>query len=571
MSNKRPNVVFIITDDQGYGDLRCMGNPIVRTPNIDALYSESVRFTDYHVGPTCAPTRAGLMTGHYHNSTGVWHTIGGRSLLRRDEVSLADVFRANGYKTGIFGKWHLGDNYPYRPHDRGFEEAVVHGGGGIGQTPDYWGNDYYDDTYFDKGEPRKFEGYCTDVFFKLGADFIHRNKGENFFCYIPTNAPHTPLNVEDKYIDLYRGRIPENRARFYGMITNIDDNVGMLRNKLMEWGLAENTIFIFMTDNGTADGCRLDKDKFVVEGYNAGMRGAKGSPYEGGHRVPFLLHWTRGNYAQAADINQLTANVDLMPTLIDLCELQKPNGLQFDGKSLVPLMQGRLQEWEDRAVVTDSQRVPSPIKWKDSAVMRGKWRLINGRELYDIESDPEQRNDILAQHPVEAEQLRQDYEGWWDKVSVKFDEEIPISIGTSHERVTLITSHDWRGDVGECAWNQGDIRAGKICNSYVEIYVETEGTFSFELRRWPAEEDRNITEGIPGELSGWYSGGRAIPAIRASIKIGDDQHTRVVTDQDKSVIFTAYLKQGPTHLQTYLEDKEGQMLGAYYVYIRRIL
>ncbi len=570
MKKRKPNVVFVITDDQGYGDLGCTGNPIIRTPNIDELYRESVRFTDYHVGPTCAPTRAGLLTGHYHNSTGVWHTIGGRSLLRKNEVSLASVFRDNGYKTGIFGKWHLGDNYPYRPHDRGFDEAVVHGGGGIGQTPDYWGNDYFDDVYYDRGTPRKFKGYCTDVWFDLGIDFIERHKEQPFFCYIPTNAPHSPLQVEDRYANIYRGIVPENRARFYGMITNIDENVGRLRKKLKELDLADDTIFIFMTDNGTADGCELDSEGYVVDGYNAGMRGKKSHPYEGGHRVPFFLHWPGGGYTEGRDIEQLTANIDFMPTLIELCRLHDPQELEYDGKSLVPLMEGKFEDWEDRTIVTDSQRVPHPIKWKDSSTMMGKWRLINGEELFNIDSDPEQRNDIAELHPELVKKLREDYETWWEKVSRQFDEEIPISIGTEHEKTTRINSHDWRGDVEDCAWNQGDVRVGKVCNSYVEILVECDGIYSFELRRWPIEEDRNITEGIPGKLQGWFSGGKAISVQKASIRIGQYWETKPVTDCDKSIVFEVPLQAGPTHLQTYLEDANGNIRGAYYVYIRRI-
>ena len=190
-----PNVVLVVTDDQGYGDLGCHGNPILRTPNLDALYRRSVRLTDFHVGPTCAPTRASLMTGRYCNRTGVWHTIMGRSLLRRDEVTMADVFAAGGYRTGIFGKWHLGDNYPYRPQDRGFHEVLIHGGGGVGQTPDAWGNDYFDDTYLHNGTPEKFSGYCTDVWFDGAMRFIEDNRDRPFFAYLATNAPHSPYRV----------------------------------------------------------------------------------------------------------------------------------------------------------------------------------------------------------------------------------------------------------------------------------------------------------------------------------------------------------------------------------------
>lgn len=561
---KKPNIVFILTDDQGYGDLGCTGNSIINTPNINTLYSESVSFSDFHVGPTCAPTRAGLLTGHYHNSTGVWHTIGGRSLLRKDEVSLADIFKNNGYTTGIFGKWHLGDNYPYRPQDRGFNEVIMHGGGGIGQTPDYWGNDYFDDTYSNMGEHEAFEGYCTDVFFRKGMEFIKRHKDEPFFCYIPTNAPHLPYNVEEKYADLYRGSVPEDRAKFYGMITNIDENIGKLREMLIEEGLAENTIVIFMTDNGTSGGCKVGKDGHVTEGYNALMRGVKGSPYDGGHRVAFTLHWPSGGYDNFIDAKGLSANVDFLPTLIDLCGLTSPENLNFDGVSLVPMMKEEIIE-SGRYVVTDSQRVPFPIKWKESCVMQNKWRLVNGKELYDVSNDPGQVEDLAGLIPDKVKELRRAYEIWWNKVSERFDEEIPISIGSDKEKLTVINSMDWRGDMADCAWNQGQIRAGKICNSYVEILVEQDGKYCFELYRWPIEADMKIRDGIEGELVGWFSGGVALPIMKASIKIQDKKFTKHVEADDKKIDFEIELKKGNTHLTTYFEDEEGFVRGAYYV------
>ena len=276
---RRPNVILVMTDDQGYGDLRCLGNEVINTPHCDRLYEQSVRLVDFHVAPTCAPTRAGLMTGRYCNRTGVWHTIMGRSILRGDEVTMADVFGASGYQTGIFGKWHLGDNYPSRPEDRGFTESLVHGGGGVGQTPDFWGNDYTDDTYWHNGTPTPCEGYCSDVFFSAAMDFAQESGDEPFFAYVPLNAAHTPYNIADEWVQPYRDAGLEARlARFYGIITNIDWNMGRLMDKLDELGIADDTILIFMTDNGTGD-----------RGFNAGMRGRKGSEYEGGHRVPFFM------------------------------------------------------------------------------------------------------------------------------------------------------------------------------------------------------------------------------------------------------------------------------------------
>ena len=566
--DRQPNVVLVITDDQGYGDLGCHGNPIIQTPNIDNLHSESVRLTNFHVGPTCAPTRAGLMTGHYCNCTGVWHTIMGRSLLRENEVTMGDVFKASGYRTGIFGKWHLGDNYPFRPHDRGFEVALYHGGGGVSQTPDYWENDYFDDTYFRNGVPESFTGYCTDVWFSEAMKFMEENRDRPFFCYLTTNAPHGPYNVADSYSDPYRGKVPDNRANFYGMITNIDDNMSRLRTRLKELEIDDNTILIFMTDNGTSGGCSLDKDRFVREGYNAGMRGIKGSEYDGGHRTPLFLHWPSGGFTEGQDIDQLTANIDVLPTLIDLCGLKSPENVAFSGTSLKPLLMGQDENWPDRVVVTDSQRVEYPIKWRKSAAMTNRWRLINGVELYDILADPEQRNDIAKDHPDVVEYLRGHYEKWWEEVSASFDEDCPIVIGSQHEKVSRLTTHDWHGE--QCAWNQGQIRQGLECNGYWIIEIAEDGEYEFELRRWPKEEDRSLTDGIPGEITGWYHGGRAIDLRVAGIKIGEQEQTQEIDPESKGITFRFSLKAGVTRLQTSFIDADGANIGAYYVYAGRL-
>lgn len=330
-----PNVILVITDDQGYGDLACHGNPWIKTPYLDTLWKESVRLTDFHVSPTCAPTRAALMTGRYNNRTGVWHTVTGRTLLRENEVTLAQIFSDNGYATGMFGKWHLGDNYPRRPIDLGFQKAIWHGGGAIGNTNDYWDNDYFDDHYYDNGEYRPFEGYCTDVWFREAKKFIGDNRDRPFFCYVATNAPHGPLYVEDKYSDPYTRDTLIPSPAFYGMITNIDENIGALRAYLKEEGLDRNTIFVFMTDNGTASGVKLDGDwanSFPTEyGYSAGMRGRKSSPYEGGHRVPCFIHWPAGGVEEGKDFDGLTAHIDLFPSLVEMCNLERKKGMTWTG------------------------------------------------------------------------------------------------------------------------------------------------------------------------------------------------------------------------------------------------
>jgi arylsulfatase A-like enzyme len=571
MPTQKPNVVFVITDDQGYGDLGCHGNPIIQTPNIDHLYTESTHFTNFHVGPTCAPTRAGLLTGRYCNCTGVWHTIGGRSLLRADETTLADFFKTAGYRTGMFGKWHLGDNYPCHPHNRGFDEALYHGGGGVHQTPDYWGNTYFNDTYFRNGNPESFRGYCTDIWFDEAMKFIQKSEGDPFFCYIPTNAPHSPFNVPDPYRELYGDEdIPEARKRFYGMITNIDENVGRMRAFLKEQSLEENTIFIFMTDNGTAAGCNLDRQGFVENGYNAGLRGQKGSEYDGGHRVPFFLHWPAGGYTQSRDIDTLTANIDFLPTLCDLCGISLSDEAQthINGTSLKPLLESTTH-LSDRVIVTDSQRVEHPQKWRKSATMTNRWRLINGEELYDIQQDREQRHNIASQHPETVSELRNAYEQWWAQVSERFDEDVPIPIATPNEPISVLTTHDWHNEDSNCAWNQAAVRRGHICNGRWTIEVQEPGTYQFELRRWPREENRAIVDGISGKLTA-YHGGNALAVTTARIRIDDAHQEGVINTNDVGASFTFELTSGEKHLETELTNGNDISLGAYYVYVQRL-
>jgi len=549
MSGKQPNVILVITDDQGYGDLRCHGNPVIETPNLDRLHSESVRLTNFHVSPTCSPTRAALMTGHYCDRTGVWHTIMGRSLLRKDEVTMADVFSAGDYRTGIFGKWHLGDNYPFRPQDRGFHEVLVHGGGGVGQGPDYWGNDYFDDTYRHNGKLERFTGYCTDIWFDGALKFIEANNDRPFFCYLTTNAPHGPFNVADKYSKPYRDMgVADKQAAFYGMITNIDENMGRLMQRLKESDLEDNTILIFMTDNGSS------------AGFSAGMRGKKGSEYDGGHRVPFFIRWPGGGLKGGRDIDRLTAHIDILSTLIELCELKKPVRVKFDGDSLVALLMGQDRNWPGRTLVTDSQRIEHPEKWRKCAVMTDRWRLINGQELYDMKDDPGQKNDIANKHPEVVEKLRQSYEDWWADVSQRFDEYCRIIIGSDKENPTRLMSHDWH--TPKVPWSQGAVRSGMQGTGFWAVEVARDGTYEFALRRWPIEVDQPINAAIPG--------GKAISATSARLKIADVDVSQAIPNEAHAVTFQVQLKAGKTRLQTWFTNDEGESRGAYYAYVKRL-
>ncbi len=550
-----PNVVLVMTDDQGYGDLACHGNPMIRTPNLDRLHAESVRLTDFHVSPLCTPTRAGLMTGQNPVRLGAWGTTWGRSLPHRDAITIADVFAESGYATGCFGKWHLGDNYPFRPQDRGFREVLIHGGGGVGQTPDYWGNDYFDDTYFHNGKPERFQGYCTDVWFDAALRFIEANRGRPFFAYVPTNAPHGPFNVAEKYSKLYRDNPDVPNAAFYGMITNIDENIGRLVEELDELGIAENTILIFTTDNGTAAGFRGAK------GFNAGMRGTKGSLYEGGHRVPCFLRWPKGGLVGPRDVDVLAAHVDMLPTLIDLCRLKRPEGARFDGISLAPLLTGGAERLPQREIfVQFRQSADPPEKWK-AAVLTERWRLVGGKELYDVDADFGQEKDVAKRHPNVVERLRKAYETWWNEVSPAFDSYCEIVLGADEENPARLTGFDWHT---RSPWNQGAIRAGVVANGFWAVEIVRDGTYEFTLRRWPAEVDAPITAAIPG--------GKAIAATTARLKIGELDLNKPIPQDAAAVTFRVDLKAGKTKLQTWLlDDASGQSRGAYYVEVRKCL
>ena len=568
---KRPNVILIITDDQGYGDLACHGNTILDTPNMDRLHSQSVRFTNFHVSPTCAPTRAALMTGLYTNRTGVWHTIGGRSLLRKDKVTMAEVFKENEYHTAIFGKWHLGDNYPFRPQDRGFLEVLVHGAGGVGQTPDFFDNDYFNDTYIHNGKLEEYRGYCTDVWFREAIEYIERQKDNPFFCYISTNAPHSPFYVDNKYSKAYEGikNIPSNE--FYGMITNIDDNIGILTRKIEDLGISDNTILIFMTDNGSSMG---DKKIENITAFNAGMRGKKNSEYDGGHRVPFFVKYPNGKLEAGKDVNNISAHIDVLPTLIELCGLELNKPIDFDGKSLMPLINGSDENWSERLLITDSQRVEHPIKWRKSAVMSDNWRLVNGEELYNMVDDPGQTNDVALKEPKKVEKFRKAYDTWWDDVSLDFDDFQAIIIGSPAENPVNLTSHDWHSNT-QVPWNHKHVRSGLQGNGFWVLDIEHAGIYEITLSRWPLSMKLPINSGMEKRpaLNGTSVNesleGKALNILKAKIEIGREKMEQDVKETDVSVTFTVNLKAGKDkRLITTFRGNEVDM-GAYYVQISK--
>ena len=424
LAGKKPNVVFILTDDQGYGDISAHGNPVLKTPNMDRLHAEGVRFTDFHVSPTCAPTRSALLTGRHEFKNGVTHTILERERLTLKAVTLPEVLKGAGYTTGIFGKWHLGDEPGHWPDKRGFDEMFIHGCGGIGQTYSGSGGDAPGNTYFDpailhNGKFEKTKGYCTDIFFDQATTWVGavKDKGKPFFCYIPTNAPHGPLTVRPEDEARYKDKVKQaNVAKFFGMVANIDDNVGKLLGKLKEWGLEKDTLVVFMNDNGGTAGVPI---------FNAGMRGQKVTPWLGGTRAASFWRWP--GTLTPGDCDRLTAHIDFFPTLAELAgaKLSPEAAKQVEGRSLVPLLADPKAAWADRTLFTHAGRWPKGAKVDDykyagCSVRTPRWQMVSvgkgkGKnwQLFDVKADPGEKTDVAAEHPDTVKKLDAEYDAWW--------------------------------------------------------------------------------------------------------------------------------------------------------------
>ncbi|MCP5535510.1 MAG: arylsulfatase [Akkermansiaceae bacterium] len=424
LAGSKPNIILVMTDDQGIGDLSCMGNQVVQTPNIDAFYQKSTRFTDFQVSPTCAPTRAAIMSGRPPFKVGVTHTIFQRERMALDVFTLPQALKTAGYATGIFGKWHLGDGDAYLPGNRGFDEVLIHGAGGIGQVnlgdfPPNGKNSYFDNTLLHNKTIVQTEGFCTDLFFRAGLAWIKKQHAakQAYFAYISLNAPHAPMNAPERnkkrFLDL---GYDKGTAGRYGMIENIDENFGLLMDKLTEWNALENTLVIFMTDNGATHlSGKLNGNK--VRHFNANMKGGKNSPNEGGTHVPAFWYW-KGKLGEGVDIKKLTAHLDLFPTFCELAGAVLPDKTQpLDGRSLVPLLTAPQSSWPDRELFIHCGRWNAgkreDSKFKKCAVRTSKWRFVNNKELYDIAADPGETKDVSAQYPEVIAKLRKSYDQWW--------------------------------------------------------------------------------------------------------------------------------------------------------------
>lgn len=425
LSGSRPNIILLLTDDQGMGDLSCTGNPYLKTPNLDRLHAVGSRFTDFQVSPSCSPTRAAIMSGRHEFEVGVTHTIFQRERLAPGVVTVAEALRRAGYATGLFGKWHLGDEEAYLPHNRGFDEVLMHGSGGIGQFiygdfKENSENPYFDNVLLHNDTVVRTKGFCTDLFMAAAMAWINQQHAEKkpFFAYIPLNAPHEPMIAPEKYKQrfLELGFDQDSAAR-YGMIENIDDNVGLLLADLERQGMLDDTLVVFMTDNGMSmPPGKIHGEKFTP--FNAGMRGSKCTPNEGGTRVPSFWVW-KGHVEEGIDIPALAAHTDLYRTFCDLAGAKVPSGpLEPRGRSLVPLLENPSADWPDRTLFIHNGRwnpgERDQFKYKGCAVRTSRWRLVNNKQLYDILADRGQTKDVAAEHPKVVADLRKKFDAWWD-------------------------------------------------------------------------------------------------------------------------------------------------------------
>ncbi len=563
LAGKRPNVIVLLTDDQGYGDLSCHGHPVLKTPAMDRLFRESVRFTDFHSAPMCSPTRGQLLSGMDAAHNRATATEAGRDLLRRDIPTMADAFAAAGYQTGMFGKWHLGDSYPYRPMDRGFQQAKYHLGGALVSASEFE-NDYFSGVYRDQGVRRRFSGYCTDFWFDEAMKWLHqcgRNR-EPFFCYLLTNAPHGPRWVAEKYTLPYQK--PGLPAEYFGMLANLDENISRLDAFLKANGLRDDTILIFMTDNGGTASVKL---------FNAGMRGAKTSIYDGGHRVPCFFRWPAGNLMAPGDIGVPAQMQDVLPTLLDLCKIEKPRNATFDGQSLAGVLRGKPDSLSDRMLVVQYGRVLE--KW-DASVIWDKWRLIGGKELFDFRADPAEKSDLAGRRPDVVKKMRAHYEQWWAGVEATRHDFCLLSIGSDRENPVTLSCSDWQ----ECSCRnsstletildgQGGPRGGPW-----GVFVERDGDYEISLRRWPEDQNLPLSAAYPGRklTVGTLGAGKAFPIAGARLKIAGQELATRTKSRDTAAIFHVRLQAGArTQLHGWFQDDAGHDLcGAYYASVRRL-
>lgn len=559
--SKHVNVILIMTDDQGGWDYGFMGNKIINTPNLDAMAAGGARLSRFYVSPVCTPTRANLMTGRYNYRTRAIDTYIGRAMMEPEEVTIAEVLATVGYQTGIFGKWHLGDSYPMRPQDQGFQEVLVHRGGGIGQPsdPPEGARQYTNPVLFHNGEQKQMQGYCTDVYFEHALNFIEKNEAQNkpTFMYIATNAPHGPFHdvpedLRKKYqamdlTDAYGFNLNQKRknqkqfdrtARIFSMIENIDQNIGKLLQHLKKINAYENTLILFLNDNGP-NGPR----------YVGSHRGTKGSVQEGGIRSVLLAHWPA--QLKAGTVNdQIAAHYDLFPTILAATNVKKPQSLKLDGINVLPLLKNQTQNWPARTLFLQWHRGDQPIPYTNAAVVTQNYKMTFSRpnepgKLFHLQNDPAENKNLAKEKPSLTKELTRRYDDWFTDVSsTRPDNYAPprIHIGNPKEQTTVLTRQDWRynGPTGK-GWTR-DARGHWL------VTVEKGGPYEIKVQFDPSQKKAET------ELT---------------VKVGKDQfHTKVPTGKSECVFKNVALHVGNQTVD--VKVKEGNTIrGPKMVYLTK--
>lgn len=576
----RPNIVLIMIDDMGYGDLSCHGSPFVETPHLDQLHDSSVRLTNFHVAPMCSPTRGQLLTGLDAMRNGSTIVASSRMMVRTDAPMLPAHLAAAGYATGIFGKWHLGENYPHRPEDRGFHHTLWFPLQEIGSFSDYWCNDYFDPVLrLSRSQTKKFSGYCTDIFFDEAIRWMRQQKEAEkpFFCYLPLNVVHGPQWADTSLRQSIGQRFPKLSAGQIGylaMLANADANVGTLEEFLRQQGLSDNTILVFLSDNG---------GYALVGHYNAGMRDGKSRLAEGGHRVPCFVRWPAGGVGgteAGRSVDGLTEVQDLLPTLLDLCAVKPLAGPKLDGMSLAKPLRGEAGVLDRTLIV----QYGSPEPFHMACVMEGSWRLltdIKGRaqgkpELYDLSHDPLQKQNLFSSQPERAARLRAAYDRWWAGVEPETRRRAAITIGHAAQNPVVLNSAEWReGAIG----GVGRLREGAKRHGVWDVEVATSGNYEIQLRRWPEESGLKLREGAPAweprdkktpDHAG-YGPGKALPLATGHLRIGANSVAEPVRPDDRAVVFRLQLEAGRTECEAYFSDEEGKSLcAAFFVTVQLV-
>lgn len=533
---ERPNVLLILTDNQAFEELSCHGHPHVKTPHIDAFARESVDFHNFHAPPFCSPSRALLLTGRYAMRSGIHNTIGGYSILHKDETTIADRLGKAGYRTGIFGKWHLGYSYPYQPQDRGFQEVFVHGGGGIGQLEDYFGNSHLNATYLHNGKFEKSEGFSSDVLFHQAATFIGKNKEHPFFCFISTPATHKPWQAHPQVSERIKargGNHSRNDLALYSMIENIDDNVAKVLALLDRHNLSHKTLVIIATDQGMN-----------------GRKKDRGLATDGRHRVFCMMRYPPLTAGKAQQNDAITGMVDMAPTILDLCSVDVPASM--DGRSLRPLLTGRNRWTDDRVLIVQCPRSRERKKWKNAAVKTQQWRLHEGNALYDVVNDPERSEDVSGKHPGVTKRLTEHYETFWNSLPPIDDLRSSHLLGHPDAPTVRLNAMDWHK--GGSPWHQLHIPKHSARGSW-RVQVEQEGQYQFELRHYPREAPR------------------ALQAVKATVTIDNTSESVPLEPTDESGTVTMTLKPGTYDLEAVLdpapESKRKKPWGALFVYVTK--